>query len=197
MTTRRAAAVHLAWLTSGCSSLLAPADTPVAALIDRLPEDVPRAARPRGVLLVTTPTCRPVYDTTRMAYSLRPHEIDFFARHEWAERPGQMLHPLLVRTLEAARCCTAVVTPPHTGAYDFILRSEITGLVQDFATRAPQLRLALRVTLSDPARVLAVHDFALAEPLRQENPQAGVEAANEAVAKALRAIAQMVIDALA
>lgn len=194
MTTRRAAAVHLAWLASGCSSLLAPVDAPAAALIDRMPDDVPRAARARGVLLVPAPTCRPVYDTTRMAYSLRPHEIDSFERHEWAERPGQMLHPLLVRTLEATHCCTAVVMPPYTGAYDFVLRTAIDELVQDFAVHPPQFRLALRITLSDPVRVLAVRNLAFAEPMRQENASAGIEAANEAVAKALRAIAQAVIE---
>lgn len=197
MTTRRAAAVQLAWLASGCGSVLAPVDAPTAALVDRLPGDLPRADRPRGVLLVPGPTCRPVYDTTRMAYRLRPHEVDFFEKHEWAERPGQMLHPLLVRTLEAARCCTAVVTPPHTGAYEFVLRTEIGELVQDFAGRPPQLRLALRITLGDPARVLATRDLAFAEPMRAENAPAGVEAANQAVAQALRAIAQVVVDSRA
>lgn len=197
MTTRRAAAVQLAWLASGCSSVLAPVDTPAQALIDRIPDRVPHAARPRGVLLVPAPTCRPAYDTTRMAYRLRPHEVDFFERHEWAERPGQMLHPLLVRTLEAARCCAAVVAPPHTGAYDFVLRTQVDELVQDFTVRPPQLRLALRITLGTPARTLAVRDVAFAEPMRQENAPAGVEAANEAAAKALRAIAQAVIDLLA
>jgi cholesterol transport system auxiliary component len=198
MTTRRAAAIHLAWLTSGCTSLLAPADVSgTTALIDILPADVPRAPTARGVLLVAMPTCRPVYDTTRMAYRLREHQVDFFARHEWAERPAQMLQPLLVRTLERARCCTAVVTPPATSGYDFVLRTELRELVQDFAVRPPRLHLALRVTIGERSRTLATHDVEIAQPLLAENAEAGVSAANIAAAAALRTIAQHVVDALA
>jgi ABC-type uncharacterized transport system auxiliary subunit len=202
MTTRRTAAFHLAWLASfanGCSSVLAPMDAPAAlALIDPLPRDIPRAAHALGgVMLVQTPTCRPVYDTTRMAYTLGAHQVEFFARHAWAERPAQMLQPLLVRTLEAARCCTAVIAAPYAGAYDFSLHTELHELVQDFSASPAQLRLSLRIAIRQGMRALAVHDLEFVEPLRERNAEAGVTAANDAVAKALRAVAQHVIQALA
>jgi cholesterol transport system auxiliary component len=188
--------LQLAWLTTGCSSVLAPVQSPATALIDRLPADVPRAARTRGVLLLNEPTCRPAYDTTHMAYSSREHQVDFFARHEWAERPGQMLQPLLARTLEAAHCCTAVVAPPYSGAYDFSLRTEVGELLQDFTVAPPRLRLALRIVLADRTRILASREFAVAEPMHRADAEAGVDAANVAVAKALSGIAQAVVDAL-
>jgi ABC-type uncharacterized transport system auxiliary subunit len=197
MTTRRAAVAQLAWLTSGCSSLLAPVDTSTSvAMIDKLPDDIPKAVRSRGVLLVAMPTGREAYDTTRMAYSLRPHHLDFYARHEWAERPVQMLQPLLVRTLEAARCSSVVLA---TGAanVDYTLRTHVGELVQDFATEPPRVRLRLSIVLSARDKPLLAQEIEIAEAMRAKNAEAGVEAANNAVAKALRAVAQKVIDALA
>lgn len=193
---RRHATAALAAFTGGCT-LLAPVDTAVTtALLDQMPADPPVARRRGGVLLVYPPDCRPVYDTTKMAYSARPHELAFFARHEWAERPGQMLLPLLVRTLEATRCCGGVVTPPYTGPFVCTLRTEVHELVQDFGVDPPQLRIALRVLIADREHVLAAGDIRVAEPMRQKNAEAGVEAANIAMAAALRAVAQKVVDAL-
>jgi len=143
------------------------------------------------------PACRPVYDTTRIAYSLRPHQVDFYAHHEWAERPAQMLQPLLVRTLEAANCCTTVVAAPYPGVADFSLRTELRDIVQDFAVDPPRVRLALRIDVAGRERPLATHDVEADEPMRARNAEAGVEAANAAIARALRAIAQQVVDALA
>jgi cholesterol transport system auxiliary component len=194
--TRRQAVSALAVFTGGCS-LLAPVDTSVTtALIDQSPADPPLAKRRTGTLLVYRPECRPAYDTTKMVYSPRPHELAAFARHEWAERPGQMLLPLIVRTLEATHCCDAVVTPPHTGPFAYSLRTELQELVQDFGSDPPQLRVALRIAIGDRERVIAAGDIQVAQPMRQKNAEAGVEAANIAVAAALRSIAQKVVQAL-
>lgn len=108
-----------------------------------------------------------------MACTLQPHQVAYFARNQWAERPGRMLQPLLVRTLEATGAF-AVVTPPYTGA--------------------PVL--ALRMQLSDDAsrRTLLTREIALRETMLQREPYAGVTAAIEAVAKALRAIAALVLE---
>lgn len=195
--TRRAVLLELALLTSGCGSVLAPIDSPAAFLIDPAPEDLPQAARARGVLVVQTPTCQPAYDTTRMAYRRHPHQVDYFARHEWAERPPRMLHPLIVRTLQAARCCTAIVAAPSGTVGDFSLRTGIAEIVQDFTAEPAQLRLALRVDLNAREALLATRDIVLAEPMAAPNAEAGVVAANAATSRALRAIAQLAIEALA
>lgn len=178
---------------AGCS-LLKPVDMSVrAALLDRLPADLPRAGRRLGTLFVFAPETRPAYDTVRMAYSLGPHHVAYFARHEWAETPSQMLLPLLERSFDATGCCTAVVGPPYAGRFDHTLRTELLELLQDFGTEPPQLRLALRVLVGDREQLRGAHEIALAVPMRQKTPEAGVEAASEAMIKALRELVRLVL----
>jgi ABC-type uncharacterized transport system auxiliary subunit len=195
MTTRRLALVQLACVTAGCSSLLGPGNTPAtAALIDALPERIPKAARTRGVLFVSRPSCRAAYDTTRMAYRVREHELAYFADHEWAERPAQMLHPLIVRTLGQTACCTAVIASP-VARHDVIVNVDIRELVQDFSVDPPRLRLALGVVVVADGRTLAAHDIERAVAMRATNAEAGAAAANTACAQALEELAAAVISA--
>ena len=88
-----------------------------------------------------------------------------------------------------------MLAPPHAGAYTYALRTEIVELLQDFTQEPPVLRLVLRVRLSDgPSdRTLATREIALREPMRAKAPQAGVMAANEAMAQALRELATFVL----
>jgi hypothetical protein len=59
------------------------------------------------------------------------------------------------------------------------------------------VRLRLSIVLSARDKPLLAQEIEIAEAMRAKNAEAGVEAANNAVAKALRAVAQKVIDALA
>lgn len=181
---------------SGCA--FAPEAPVNTALLDQLPADIPRRAASRMALLVFPPEARPALDTPQMAYSLRPHHIAYFARNQWAETPPQMLHPLLLRTLETTGAFTAVLAPPTPGGPTLGLRTEIIELVQDFSQDPPLLRLALRVRLSDEGanRVLAAREIAATEAMRQKAPSAGVLAANQAVAGALREIAAFVLASM-
>lgn len=189
-----------AWLLaaalSGCA--FAPEAPVNTALLDQLPADIPRRPASRMALLVFPPEARPALDTPQMAYSLRPHHIAYFARNQWAETPPQMLHPLLLRTLETTGAFTAVLAPPTPGGPTLGLRTEIIELVQDFSQDPPLLRLALRVRLSDEGanRVLAAREIAATEAMRQKAPSAGVLAANQAVAGALREIAAFVLASM-
>ena len=146
-------------------------------------------------MLVLRPEARPVYDTMQMAYTLRPHHVAYFGRNQWGETPAQMLQPLLVRALEQTGHFSAVLAPPHAGAYTYALRTEIVELLQDFTQEPPVLRLVLRVRLSDgPSdRTLATREIALRETMREKAPYAGVVAANEAMARALRELAVFVL----
>jgi cholesterol transport system auxiliary component len=69
-------------------------------------------------------------------------------------------------------------------------------LVQDFAQEPPTVRLSLRVRLSDGSanRVLATREFTVKQPMQQGSPQAGVAAANAAMASALEQLAGFVLD---
>ena len=186
-------------LAAGLASCaLAPAtDPPVtSALLDQMPSQVPQRSAGGSTLLVVPPEARPAIDTPQMAYSLRPHHLAYYAQNQWAETPPQMLQTLVVRTLEATGAFRAVVTSPHTGAYALGLRTEITELVQDFAQEPPTVRLSLRVRLSDgiASRVLATREITVKQPMQQKNPQAGVAAANAAMASALRQLAGFVLE---
>lgn len=193
---RRRAALPacLALLLAGCA--LPPPEPPVTtSLVDQLPDDLPRAARARLTLLVLTPQARPAYDTTRMAYSLRAHQIAYYGRNEWAETPAQMLQPLLVRTLEATGRFQAVLAPPHAGAFTHALQVDVLELLQDHARQPPVLRLVLHAQVADAAqRVVASREFVAERPLAEVSPAGGVRAANEAAAQVLRELARFVIE---
>jgi cholesterol transport system auxiliary component len=181
---------------AGCAAL-APVDVEVTtAVLDRVPDDVPRAGRRPDTLVVYSLDAAARIDTRQMAYTLRPHHFAYFARHEWAESPARMLQPLLVRTLEATGRFAAVVTPPAAGAH-YGLRAELEDLVQDFAPSPPMLNLSLRLRLVDERsnRTLAVRELEVREPLLQKTPYAGVVAANAALERALRDAAAFVLEA--
>jgi cholesterol transport system auxiliary component len=180
----------------GCS-LLSPAHVDVrTAVLDSVPREVPQGRAGAATLLVFAPETNPVYDTTRMAYTTQSHEIAYFRDHEWAETPSQMLHPLLVRTLQGTHAFDAVQMPPHVGRTSHALHTDIVELVQDFTGTLPMLRLVLRVQLSDGAsgRLIATHEIRVSEPMREKAPHAGVVGANEACAKALLEVARFVLD---
>jgi cholesterol transport system auxiliary component len=189
-------ATMLSAVLAGCAFAPA-ADPPVtSSLLDQVPMQVPHRVMGTGTLLVFAPEARPAIDTAQMAYSLRPHHLAYYAQNQWAETPPQMLQPLLVRTLEATGAFRAVVASPHTGAYAVGLRTEMTELVQDFAQEPPVVRLTLRVRLNDGSanRVLATREITVKQPMQQKGPQAGVAAANSAMAQALEQVAGFVLE---
>jgi cholesterol transport system auxiliary component len=187
----------LCLLLAGCA--IAPAEPPrTNALLDQVPADVPHRPRSARALIVFPPEARAALDTQQMAYTQAPHQLAYFARNQWAETPPQMLQPLLVRTMEATGAFTAVVAPPHATGAAMGLRTEMVELVQDFATQPPVLRLALRVRVEDEetGRVLGTREIAVQESMREATPAAGVQAANDAMAKALRELAAFVLAQL-
>lgn len=183
-------------LLSGCAALLPQPPAEIhREVLDKLPSGVPQRNSRAAALLVLSPQSRPVYDTPQMAYMVRPHEIAFFAQHEWAETPAQMLQPLLVKTLQDTRFFSAVLSPPYAGRYGYALRTEIRELVADFTSEPAAVQLSLRVELTDrTAAPVAVQEIAVREPMQARTPYAGVVAANEAAAKALLEIARFVLD---
>jgi cholesterol transport system auxiliary component len=191
-----------AWLVPAMAALLAacsflgPAEPAMtSALIDQMPQRVPKRARGAATLLVQRPEARPAYDTQQMAYSLRPHHLAYYRQHQWGETPPQMLAPLLVRTLEATGAFRAIATPPFTGTAQVTVDTELLELLQDYGAEPPVLRLALRVRVSDAsARPLATREFSTTEPLAARSPVAGVEAANRAMARLLEEVAGFVLE---
>src|SRR5512139_3345345 len=193
----RAALTALAMLAVAGCSLLSPANIETRkALLSEMPPVPAQRKATAATLLVFPPETKSVYDTTQMAYMTQPYQVAYYTRHEWGATPSQMLQPLLVKTLENTRYFSAVLTPPYSGTYTYALRTQILELVQDFTAEPPTLQLSLRLQLSDDAsgRVLATREISLREPLRQKTSDAGVEAANDAAARALQEAAKFVLE---
>ena len=193
---RAAIATALAAASLAGCALLGPAPRErSSAVLDEVPAGLPRHEMLALTLLVVPPQAQPGFDTTAMAYSRHAHELAYFRDHQWAATPSQMLQPLVVRTLEATGFFSAVVTPPYAGCYSYALRTQLVELVQDFASEPGVVRLALRARLSDGAELAVVaSEIALREPIAQPSAEAGVAAANAATVKALRALAQFVLE---
>lgn len=182
---------------AGCAPLTPVKVDTIREMLSPPPLEVVQRRGCAATLLVFPPETQPVYDTTQMAYSLQPHQLAYFSRHEWGETPSQMLLPLLVAALRSSGCFDAVVTPPYPYAGTYGLRSEIKELVQDFAAEPATVRLSLHVQLSDDAanRVIASKEISATEPIRSRTPEAGVVAANAAVDRALQDVVTFVTAA--
>src|SRR5215475_14369274 len=55
---------------------------------------------PQEVLLLSMPQAEAGYDTPRMVYLTRAHEVAYYATNQWAETPARMIGTLLVQALE-------------------------------------------------------------------------------------------------
>ncbi|TAJ07961.1 MAG: hypothetical protein EPO61_10960 [Nitrospirae bacterium] len=148
-----------------------------------------RADKKEGnaTLLVSLPQAQAGFETARMAYLLRAHEIRYFAVHQWADTPGRMLTPLLRRALEKADDWRAVVQAPAAVRSDFRLDADQLALLQDFTTRPSRVRLILRVQLVDlkGQQVIGARRFEAVEAAPSDDPYGGVEAASRALSKLL------------
>jgi cholesterol transport system auxiliary component len=195
------AAVFLAILLAsalplGCA--LGPAAAPpTIAVLTPAPTGLPRQVARPAVLVVFPPRSRALFDTARMAYTTRAHEIDYFNQYEWGETPARMLQPLLVATLRDLGLYSSVVTPPYTGRHAWGLRTEVLELVADFNEEPAVVRLTLDLQLieGDTQRLAAEREVTATERLRERTPDAVVDAANAATATALREAARFLLDA--
>lgn len=185
----------LVTISPGCT-LFSPAEVEVKKeLLSKIPLELPEERTRPASLLIFAPETPPIYDTTQMAYSIRPYEVAYFSKIEWAEKPSRMIQGLLVQTLRNTRYFNAVLTPPHTGRYTHALRSEILELKQDFTSNPAMLQLVMRFHLSGATdQAIASKEISVREPLREKTPYAGVVAANEAAAKVLQELARFVIE---
>lgn len=184
----------VAVISSGCALLAPPAAETEKEILTAIPAEFPARPPRAATLLVFPPEASAVYDTTQMAYVVRPGQIAYFSRTEWAARPSQMIRGLLLRTLDRSGYVGAVVTPPFMGRLTYALRSEIMALEQDFTSDPPTFHLVLRVGLTSPGNtaVVASREIELREPLPEKTPHGGALAANAAMGKALKEIAEFV-----
>ncbi|MBI4641048.1 MAG: membrane integrity-associated transporter subunit PqiC [Candidatus Tectomicrobia bacterium] len=150
----------------------------------------------RATLLINLPRAQAGFDTPRMVYLLRPHEVNYYAKNQWADTPSRMLAPLLVEAMEMTGCWHAVVQMPAAVQGDYRLDTEIVQLQHEFFSSPSRMRLTLRVQLVELAgqSVIAAQLFEIVEDAPGEDAYGGVTAANRALGKLLSQVAEWVND---
>jgi cholesterol transport system auxiliary component len=139
------------------------------------------------VLLITQPKAQAGFETARMAYLLRPYEINYFAVNQWADSPARMFHRIMAENLDKTGLWGAVLQTPGTVPAQYRLDSDNLVLEQEFFSRPSRVRLALRAQIIDTRKptILATQYFEVFELAASDDPYGGVLAANHAAEKLL------------
>lgn len=181
---------------SGCS-FLSPVKTgpETGYVINKTPANVVKSRRHSAVLLVMNPDINPVYNSTRLAYTVRPYQITYYSSSHWVDTPSQMFAPLIAQTLQKTNRFKSIVTPPFTGQYHYALRTQIKTLLIDYTRTQPALQLTIQAQIISGynGNLLSSRDFSAAIPLPQHSPYGAVYAANCAAEKVLREMAAWVV----
>jgi cholesterol transport system auxiliary component len=119
-----------------------------------------------------------------MVYVKRPYELEYYAVNQWAETPVRMFAPLMVQGLNQSGVWRAVIPLPSSVRGDYRLDSYGFVLQQEFLQQPSRVRVMLRAQLVDlqESTILSARTFEVVENATSENPYAGVQAANRAVA---------------
>lgn len=176
-------------LISGCS-FLSPIQTqpPKAYLINTIPNSTVKNHPQKVTLLIMQPDTRPIYNTTQMAYTTHPYQVNYFGENQWAETPSQMLLPLMVQTLQNTHYYRAVVSPPYVGRYNYLVSTQILKLQQNFMGNTSKFELSIRAQITSVAtnQVIAIKQFNITISMPTRTPYSGVVSANRAVAQFLK-----------
>jgi len=150
----------------------------------------PHGSRERvgsAVLLISQPKAQAGFDTQRMAYLLRPYEVDYYALNQWADTPSRLLLRILVENLDKTGQWAAVLPAPSSLPANYRLDCDNLVLEQQFFSRPSRVRLALRAQIVDlkKSAILGTQYFELFESAPSDDPYGGVQAANRAAGKFL------------
>ncbi len=150
-------------------------------------------AKPQ-VLLVLVPRLDAVMDNNKMVYLDGPHQIGYFSLNQWAAKPNEMFFTLLLNTLQQQSGFRAVVSSPYSGQSDLQLNIVNFSIVQDFTVRPSVVRVKMDVGLTNSAQqsVLKTRVLQASVATRANTPEAGVVAANLALAQCLTQIVAFV-----
>lgn len=183
-----------AWAAlGGCGSLQpVKSESPSTYALDAR-FDAP-VAQPGGALtlVVAKPRESAGFDSARMVYVKKPHELEYFSRNQWVDSPGKMLAPVLLRALEAGGAFRAVTQAPAPVNGDLRLETDIVRLQQEFLEAPSRVRFTLRAQLIDVSgkRVIATREFDVSETAPSDDPYGGVVAANRAVRRVFGEVAE-------
>ena len=159
--------------------------------------DIPAAKPGKLTLAVGHPHAIQAYNTKRMAYVKKPYEIAYFSENHWADTPADMLQPLMVEALQKTGRFRAVTAAPSIGQENLLLSMQLLRLQQVFLQSPSEVQLTLRAQLINAAtrKIIATKLFTITQPAQQDTPYGGVVAANQAVAKLLKQLADFCVGA--
>ena len=202
------AGLPAAGLLAGCGSLgsLLPPASPAPSLFAlddatpspaAAPSPAPPATAP--TLIVNTPRAAAGFDTPRILYVRKAHELEAFAHSQWVDTPAQMLALLIGKALERTGAFRAVLLAPTAAAAELRLDTELLRLQHEFLVQPSRVRVTVRAVLVDIAtrRVVAWREFDTSVASATEDPYGGVVAANQAVTKLLAELAAFCAQAAA
>ncbi len=134
-------------------------------------------------ILITLPTASPGFDTTEMVYMTVPYKLRAYASNRWIASPSEMLMPAFAQALSNTGRFKAVLTVPFSGLTNYRLDTRLLEFDQDFIQPVSRFRLVLQATLmnANTNTVIANTRFQVIEPAPENNPYAGVLAANRAL----------------
>jgi cholesterol transport system auxiliary component len=199
---------------AGCGSLIPAAEPqPAFYTLDRaLPPRAAAASADRldtsalPLLVVNLPHAAAGFDSAKIIYFRRAHQLEYYAHSEWVDTPARMLAPLLVAALApfaqapatragdqpAIGWFSAVVAAPTAVAADLTLETDLLRLQQDFGTQPSRVRFTVRVHLIDSAtrQVLASREYDRTADSASEDAAGGVDAAHRVVDQVLAEVAR-------
>src|SRR4029079_17233831 len=179
-------------LLSSCS-LFSPVQTHPQNkfIIEKTPTNITKGSKHSTALLVGMPDTRIIYNSTSMAYMMKPYQINYFAKNRWAATPAQMLQPLIVETLQNTHYFRSVGGAGALGTYNYVLHTEILEFNQEFFANRSMVNVKLRAQLVKTSTncVVATKEFTVIETAPQRTPYGGVVAANRAVSRVLAQMA--------
>jgi cholesterol transport system auxiliary component len=145
-----------------------------------------------SVLLITQPRAQAGFDIARMAYLLRPYEVNYYAFNQWADTPARMLQRIMVENLDKTGMWSAVLQSPGATPAQYRLDCDNLVLEQQFFAQPSRIRLALRAHLIDTRKqtILATRYFEVIELAVSDDAYGGVAAANQASAKLITEMAE-------
>ncbi len=153
------------------------------------------AATGELTLLISSTSARSGFESSRMIYLKKRHEIEYFTQNQWVDSPARMLAPLLLQALESTGKYRAVIPLRSAASADLRLDTEIVRLQQEFLTKPSQVRFTVRAQLVDlrSKSVLATREFDVIEKAESDDPYGGVIATNRAVQIMLQQIADFCV----
>lgn len=176
----KALLIFIALLLLSSCSLLSPVNAPQQNYLISYHNTLSQKSHSNQTIYVGTIASVPWLNTTKMAYQLNSHEINYFARHQWIAPPSALLKPVIVDALQKSGQYKAVFSSFYTDNYDKRVEIKITDFQQEFTFKPSLYHINLQVILINhhTEKLVKTKNFELLLPCESDNPQGGVKTAN-------------------